>query len=376
MSARTDTLQEHRTGAGQTIARLTPLVEVLAALDAVTPVAAVAVDPAGAARRVLAADIMMPAVPARAVTLIDGIAVCAEDTRDAGGYAPAPLGLAVPVDAGAPLPAGADAVVPPDTVAMTATGAEALAAVAPGDGVLAAGADYAAGAVLRPAGARLRAADSAVLAIAGLRSIDVRIPRFAVAAARDDAGAAAIVELIARDIRAHGGDAAILKAGAVGAALAHAPCDAVVTVGGTGTGRADASIRTLAAAGRIVAHGVALAPGGTAALGFIGARPALMLPGRLDAALAAWLTIGRPLLERLTGAAGDQPAAAVLARKIASAIGIAEVVPVRRADGRAEPLAAQVLPLSALAQADGWVLVPPQSEGYPAGAAVDVRAWL
>jgi hypothetical protein len=39
------------------------------------------------------------------------------------------------------------------------------------------------------------------------------------------------------------------------------------------------------------------------------------------------------------------------------------------------PLASGYLPLSALAQADGWVLVAPESEGFPAGATVQVRAW-
>jgi len=376
MSTLTDEARQHRAAGGQAIARLTPLADVLAALDAVGAVAPTMVDPAAAVPRVLAADIVAPALPPRPVALIDGVAVRAEETRDAGGYASAPLSLAVPVDAGDPLPDGADAVAAPETIGMTATGAEAHAAVAPGDGVLAAGGDCAEGAVLRTAGALLRPADGAVLAAAAIRQVSIRAPKLVLAAARKDAGAAAILRMVAQDIRARGGDVAILDPGAVDAAFAHAPSHAVVTVGGTGTGRSDASILTLAAAGRVVAHGIALAPGGTAALGFVGARPVLMLPGRLDGALAAWLAIGRPLLARLTGAAEDRPASAVLTRKIASTIGIADVVPVRCAGGRAEPLAAQVLPLSALAQADGWVLVPPESEGHPAGAPVEVRAWL
>ena len=66
---------------------------------------------------------------------------------------------------------------------------------------------------------------------------------------------------------------------------------------------------------------------------------------------------------------------ATLARKVTSGIGLAEVIPVRRSGNGVEPLATKYLPLSALARADGWILVPAESEGYPAGTSVAVRAW-
>jgi molybdopterin molybdotransferase len=50
-------------------------------------------------------------------------------------------------------------------------------------------------------------------------------------------------------------------------------------------------------------------------------------------------------------------------------------VPVRTYDGGAEPIASGYVPLSALAQADGWVFVPADSEGYPPGAEVVIRPW-
>ena len=37
---------------------------------------------------------------------------------------------------------------------------------------------------------------------------------------------------------------------------------------------------------------MALSPGETAAFGFVGERPVLLIPGRLDAALAVWLMSG------------------------------------------------------------------------------------
>jgi molybdopterin biosynthesis enzyme len=115
-------------------------------------------------------------------------------------------------------------------------------------------------------------------------------------------------------------------------------------------------------------------PGETSAFGLVGSRPVLLLPGRLDAALAAWLVVGRRLLARLHGGREDEPAASArLSRKIASTVGIAEVVPVRRHGAEVEPIATGVLPLQSLSRADGWVLVPADSEGHSAGTAVDVR---
>jgi molybdopterin biosynthesis enzyme len=44
-------------------------------------------------------------------------------------------------------------------------------------------------------------------------------------------------------------------------------------------------------------------------------------------------------------------------------------------DGQAEPLGSGYLPLQTIAQADGWILVAADREGYPAGASVMVRPW-
>jgi molybdopterin biosynthesis enzyme len=135
-------------------------------------------------------------------------------------------------------------------------------------------------------------------------------------------------------------------------------------------------VTTVARCGRLEVHGIALAPGETAAFGWSGTRPVLLVPGRIDAALAVWLTLGRAMIARLCGGAEECPGSrAVLARKIASPLGLAEVVPVRCRDGEAQSLASGYWPMQALARADGWILVPADSEGYPAGTEVVVRPW-
>jgi molybdopterin biosynthesis enzyme len=183
---------------------------------------------------------------------------------------------------------------------------------------------------------------------------------------------------IARSIEADGGVAILDRdteqSDHLEAALHDKGSDAVIVLGGTGNGSNDISVSTLARAGRVEFHGVGLVPGETAAFGFAGARPVLLLPGRIDAALAVWLVIGRRWLGRLTANGEEEtPFTAELSRKVTSTVGMAEVVPVRCNNDKVEPLAGGYLSFSALARADGWILVPAESEGFPAGARVAVR---
>jgi molybdopterin molybdotransferase len=365
----------------QRIARLTSLAEVLARIEArVAPVASRSLETRATLGRISAENVVIQApIPATALALRDGWAVRSDLTTDAGAYALAPLAAATQVETGEPLPGGADAVTPLDAVTLRAGVAHALSPISAGEGVLPAGADAAAGAVLVPAGRRLGTLEIALLEAAGIKTVSVREPRLALVRARPqrDVILDAAIECIAAAIRSEGGIAIVHSAqAALPEALNDSRADAVVVVGGTGSGASDATVRTLAAMGELHVHGVALIPGETAAFASLGPRAALALPGRLDAALAVWLVIGRRLLARLTGRTDAEPAMkAKLLRKIASPLGLAEVVPVRLRDGSAEPIASGYLSLSTLAQADGWVLVPPDSEGYPAGAEVVIRAW-
>jgi len=368
--------------AGQRIAKLTPLAEALAAIDAlVGAVEPKDIDIGVAAGRILAADLAALADhPAAALALRDGWAVASMETTDAGSYTPALLS-AVPqrVDAGQPLPKGADAVAPLETVTLRGAQAEALAVIAPGEGVLPAGADVKAGMTLRFAGERLRATDLALLSALGVAQVAVREPRIRLVRARRDIPIAGSYGWLGQTLAVEGA-AVIADAGTeaktdyLEAAFHHEASDAILVLGGTGVGMQDQSVTALAKTGRVAFHGVGLIPGETAAFGAVGARSVLLLPERFDAALAGWLTVGRHWLKKLGAArACDVTFTARLARKVTSTIGMAEVIPVRSADGATEPLASGYLSRAALARADGWILVPPESEGYPAGSAVAVR---
>jgi molybdopterin molybdotransferase len=366
--------------------RLAPLAETLARIEALTrPIEARAVDVAAATSRVLAADVLIEqSLPAGAIALRDGWAVRSDLVADAGPYTP--VALAAPpafVEVGALLPLDTDAVLPPDAVTLRDSVAEAMAAAVSGDGVLAASADAAAGHILCRAGERLRAIDVALLRAMGVARVSVRPPRLVIVTANlfIDAVDDTVAPLLARDITCAGGNADILRGAHDGTSTLdrvleeNGEADAFVIVGGSGAGHHDASVRTLARLGIVHIHGVGLAPGETAALGLLGARPVLIIPGRLDAALAAWLVLGRHFLRRLAGCTAPDGGTSVrLARKITSTVGMAEVVLVRRCKDGVEPIASAYFPLQALAQANGFVLVAPEREGFPPGATVAMHA--
>ena len=365
----------------QVIQRLTPLAEALARIDAdVKAVVPRTLDVAQAAGRTLAKDASASSRPTAATALHDGWALGADATLGAGSYAPTPLPQPPSrVEAGQAMPSDTDSIAPFDAVKSTMAGAEALVALNPGEGVLAAGGDCDPAIPLRRAGERLRATDLAAFAAAGLARVTVREPRIRVLPLRGSGIIGAASRLIASDIERRGGTARLDESGRLDVALAAETADAVVGIGGTGSGRNDTSVQVLAREGRVAVHGIALAPGETAAFGFAESRPVLLLPGRLDAALAVWLLLGRHLLAALAAnKAKDNEAAETLtlARKVASTIGLTELVPVRRTpEGQAEPLATRYLPLSSLTRGDGWIVVPAESEGFPAGSAVQVRPW-
>ncbi len=365
----------------QRITRLTPLSAMLALIDA--RVRTVAPQKSAVALTLgctLAEDVVVSKLPPVSIALRDGFAVEAGAIADAGPYSPVPLASKPQrVDAGEPLPDGTDAVAPFDAVNVRVDRVEAVAAVSPGEGALPAGGDCTPRTPLRRAGECVRAIDIAVIAAAGIAEITVRSPRIRIAhgSAANDPSIDAAREMLAHAVTGSG--CTVLETqreGGLDRALADECADAVIALGGTGSGRQDAAVKTLARLGEVKAHGIAVSPGETAAFGFAGKRPVLLVPGRLDAALAIWLLIGRYLVAKLAGGGiVDLPVMLPLKRKVTSAIGLTELVPVSCAGGVAEPLASGYLSLESLAGSDGWIVVAAESEGFAAGTPVAVRSW-
>jgi molybdopterin molybdotransferase len=366
----------------QRITSLAPLDDVLTRITAcVNPAAPErAIDLTRVLGRTVAEDIVVNApIPPMPLALRDGWALSSHLTIDAGTYAPASIPAALRVEVGEVLPPNTDAVAVLDVLTSRDGEVQVLAPVTAGEGVLPTGGDAYPRVTLIHAGERLDPIRIALLAALGITQTQIRAPRVGLISAqsRPDRVLDPMIASIGDAIGRAGGIATITGANEIlQNALAQTDADALIVIGGTGCGRRDNAVETLAAVGNVQVHGVGLIPAETTAFGTIGPRPVLLLPGRFDAALAAWHVLGRAMLTRLTGNT-ELPCLrpAKLTRKVSSNAGLAELVAVQCHGRIATPLASGYVPLSALCRANGWILVPAESEGQPEHSDVIVRPW-
>ncbi len=359
-------------------ASLTPLdVALMALLDRLEPVAPIEL-PLAQALGCVAADMPpLKAIPPYDIAAADGWAFCAGDLVGASSYSPLPLAISpVWVEAGAAIPQGCDCVIDTDLVDQTGPMVQVLAEAIPGQGVRRIGGDVAAGSFAIASGRLVRPLDLLIARAAGLERLNVRRPRLRIVNIPATSGATATARLISENARGAGADVIDAETTArdaepIAKAAGTGSCDLLVTIGGSGVGRTDATIGALARCGEVLAHGIALQPGRTSAVGRIGKIPVIMLPGAPDQALAAWWTLALPVLDRLSGRPPRQAVTLPLVRKIASSVGIAEIVLLEVNDGAWMPLAVGDLSLETIARADAWLAVPGGAEGFAAGTPVD-----
>lgn len=355
---------------------LTPLDTALAALlRGVDPVAPVELPLPDAVGCIAAGTPLLAACPPRDIAAADGWALPANDLVGASAYAPLLLAIAPAwVDAGDAMPEGCDCVLDAGAVELSGPIPQVLAEAVPGQGIRRAGSDAAARMPACVEGHPVGAADVLVARVAGLEKLGVRQPRLRIV---NVPGATATARMIGDIARAAGLDVMTIEAGArdeasIADALDAPSCDLMLTIGGSGVGRRDAAIAALARRGEVLAHGLALQPGLTAAVGRLGRIPVVALPGSPDHALAAWLALVLPLIDRLSARRRPRRQVALpLARKISSGVGIAEMALLSWEHHAWMPLAVGEWPLQAMGRADAWLLVPASHEGFPAGMSVD-----
>lgn len=354
---------------------LTPLDAAVAVLlGRLDPVAPVAL-PLAEALGCVAADMPpLKAYPPHDIAAGDGWALRAHDLVGASSYSPLPLPTPPKwVEAGDAMPAGCDCVLDSDSVDRAGPVVQVLAEAIPGQGVRRVGSDIAEGGLVVAAGRRILPRDLLIARAAGLPTMNVRRPRLRIV---NIPGGAVTADLISESARKAGADvaradAAGRDAASIARALDAAGCDLLLTIGGSGVGRGDATVMALAQRGDVIAHGIALQPGRTSAIGRIGSTPVVALPGAPDQAIATWWALALPALDRLSGRRPRQTVNLPLARKIASGVGIAEVVLLERRQGAWMTLAAGELSLEAMARAEAWLIVPGDAEGFAAGVPVD-----
>jgi molybdopterin molybdotransferase len=367
--------------------------------------------------RVPAADVLAgEALPGFDRSSVDGYAVRARDTFGASESIPAYLTLTGSVSMGAPtelalpvhsaiavptggaLPDGADAVVMIEYTQEAMAGSiEVVRPVAPGEGIVRADEDLAPGQTAVRAGTPLRAQDVAMLAALGITELAVHArPAVSILATGDeliapDAGPVgrgqvrdALSSSVGALVREAGGraqppqivrdDPGVLH-DAVGRGLADS--DVVVICAGSSVGARDETAAAVAAVAgaEIWCHGLALKPGKPTLLAASNEVPIIGLPGNPRSALVVFRLIGMPLVRRAGGWTAERLAPSTLrrlSRDLPSAAGRLDVVQVRISGEEAEPIFGPSALLSVLTKADGYVIVPEDANGLPAGETVEV----
>jgi molybdopterin molybdotransferase len=398
----------------------------------VQPLGPESIPLAASAGRVLAVSLVSDVdVPGFDRATMDGYAVAAESTDGAAPYnplllnvigeslpgrpfqAPVGVGQAVRIMTGAPLPDGCDAVLAAEWTDVPATtsplGAQApavnpdvtleaavnaLGQVSPGKHVSRIGEDIRRGTALFPVGRALRPQDVGLLSSVGIGQVSVfRAPRVRLVVTGNellsagsrphghyiaDANGPMLAALVERD----GGlvdfpglvpdePDAILEA-------LRAAADVVIVSGGSSVGAEDHAPRLLAAHGQLAVHGIAMRPSSPTGLGRLEHRLVFLLPGNPVSCLCAYDFFAGRAIRVLGGRAREWPyrqAQGRLRRKISSPIGRLDYARVRIDGGEVDPLSiggASVL--SSTTRADGFVIVPADSEGFAAGT--EVRVWL
>ena len=350
---------------------------------------------------------------------VDGYAVSARDTFGAEEANPARLtvdgtvhagekpdvtvesGTAVEISTGAVLPPGADAVVMVERTARDEDAVLVRTSVAPGDGIMVAGADVSAGERALGPGTRLTPREIALLSALGIEEVPVRRgPRVGIVSTGDelvrpgeklDDSTGQIFDVnsytIATSVEEAGGESVLYPH--VGddydelervLRTAAEECDLVLSSGSTSAGAVDVIYRIIEEKGELLCHGVAVKPGKPMLIGGLGGAAYVGLPGYPVSALTIFQTFVAPALREASG----QPTRQTQTLSGAMAVderyreGRLRLMPVGLVeDGSGELL---VYPVdkgsgatTSLVDADGIVEVPPDVEQLDAGDPVDVR---
>ncbi len=345
-------------------------------------------------------------VPHYARAAMDGFAVRAADTFGASERSPAVLHKretagpdgAIRVHTGSELPSETDAVVMIEHIEKVGEDIEVLDPVAEGENVAPVGEDVEEGQRLYEAGHRLRPSDLGLLKSIGIREVETYEPPSVGVIptgeelVQSDPEPGEVIETngltVSRYVERWGGEATYRRVvtddhEALRAAVERdLTKDIVVTTGGSSVGERDLIPEVIEELGEVLVHGIALKPGHPVAFGIVEDTPILMLPGYPVACIVNAVQLLRPALKD----AGHLPRIphpttdARLDRKIASEPGTRTFarVEMRETDGEAIAVPTRTSGsgiLSSVALADGWVVVPEEREGIPAGETVAVEHW-
>jgi molybdopterin molybdotransferase len=358
--------------------------------------------------RVTAGDVRSPYdLPLFRNSQMDGIAVLASDVAaapvrlallgsvPAGAAAPAVVaaGTAVRIMTGAVLPEGADAVVPVEDITVADGQVLVQRARRPGEYVRERGSDVRAGETIVAGGVRLAPRHLAVLAAAGIPSIDVRrrvrvavitsgteliepgstpslgevfdSNQVALAAALREVGAEVVLRSRVRD------DAEAMRATLTASA---AVADLILTSGGISKGDYEVVRETLEPLGGQVGS-VAMQPGGPQATAVYEGTPVVCFPGNPVSTQVSFEVFVAPLLRRRAGLPDRRATTGTLADAVRSVEGKRQFLRGRKVGDRVELVSGPGSHLVAgLAAADVLVVIPEDVTELHPGDAVETWA--
>lgn len=371
--------------------------------------------------RVLSETLVSPEdLPGFARSTMDGFAVMASDTFGASETSPAYLeisgeilmgqepelplkpGHAIRIATGGMLPEGADAVLMFEyATEVDSTIIEAQKPLAPGENVIQRGDDLHSGEPLLHRGTRLRPQDVAVLASAGIVTVNAYVrPSVSIISTGNE-----IVNPsdnlrpgLIRDSNSYLLAAEIDSSGAVGVKRGIIPdsfdeiCDTleksaresdlVLISGGSSVGTRDMTEKAIKKLGAIMFHSVRIKPGKPFLAGSVNSTPVFGLPGHPRAVAVCYEVFVRPTLARLSGERENVSlllrgtVTARMKKNVHSTAGRREYIDImiERTDGVlwAEPLLGKSGLLRTIVNADGRVCIPVGKPGLETGETVTV----
>jgi molybdenum cofactor synthesis domain-containing protein len=283
-------------------------------------------------------------------------------------------GEAAEISTGAVMPDGADAVVMVERTEAPRGDGEAddvavYTAVAPGDNVMFAGTDIAAGARALGPGTRITPREIGLLSALGIDEVPVRSrPTVGIVSTGDElvrpggdlrSGAGQIYDVnsytIAAGVEEAGGEATLYPhAGDDYDEMerllldAAEECDLVLSSGSTSASAVDVIYRVIEERGDLLLHGVAVKPGKPMLVGELGGGAYIGLPGYPVSALTIFRTFVAPAIREAAGL--PEPEAATVTGRMA--------VRERYSEGRL-----RMMPAGLVTDADGDTLVYPVDKG-------------
>ncbi|WP_424018070.1 molybdopterin biosynthesis protein [Halorientalis pallida] len=356
---------------------------------------------------------------------MDGYAVRARDTFGADEADPARLdlvgevhagaepdvtveaGTAAEISTGAVMPPGADSVVMVEKTDESEDGTEVLVrtALAPGDSVMLAGADVAAGERTLGPGTELTPREIGLLSALGVDEVPVRArPRVGIISTGDElvrpGGSLNSDAGQIYDVNSYTTATAVEEAGGEAVLYPHAgddyeemedilteaasECDLVLSSGSTSASAVDVIYRVIEERGELLLHGVAVKPGKPMLIGRLDAGDSpsayVGLPGYPVSALTIFRTFVAPAIREAAGLPEPRTATVdgAMAVEERYAEGRRRLMPVGLVeDGAGDTL---VYPVdkgsgatTSLVEADGIVEVPAETEYLAAGESVSVQ---